>query len=133
MLLLLLLLPLLPLLLLLLLRLLRLRWLLLRPHLLRLPLCAPAVAVAPSALPASDVLLPTAGAVHARCRHLFYSRCRLATTGWTGGKATGETDTAETTKETKSWKDKSDDSTDAIGKKRQRGGSKATETQMATN
>ena len=51
---------------------------------------APAVAVAPSALPAPDVLLPTAGAVW------------LSITGWIGGKSTGETDTAETTKETKS-------------------------------
>jgi hypothetical protein len=52
---------------------------------------ASAVAVAPPAVPAPDVLA-------AAC-HLFYSWCRLATTGWSGGKATGETETEGTAKE----------------------------------
>jgi hypothetical protein len=34
------------------------------------------------------------------CCHLFYSWCRLATMGWSGGKATGETETEGTAKET---------------------------------
>jgi hypothetical protein len=55
------------------------------------------------------VLLPTlAGAVHAAATPLLISMqigfngCRLASTGWSGGKAKGETKIAETTKETKS-------------------------------
>jgi hypothetical protein len=58
-------------LLLLLLRLLRLCWLLLRLSTPSAP--AVAVAVAPSALPASDVLLPTAGAAHAAATSLLLS------------------------------------------------------------
>jgi hypothetical protein len=51
------------------------------------------------------MMLPAAGAVLAAATSsasALGSRCRLATTGWCGGKgkATGKTDTAETTKET---------------------------------
>jgi hypothetical protein len=55
----------------------------------------------------------------------------LATTGWSGGKATGETERAKTNKNKKSWKEKLDDSADRQ-KKRQRGGSGVAKTQMAT-
>jgi hypothetical protein len=76
--------------------LLRLRWILLRPHLLRLPrlLLSPHLRCLPRmccCLLLVLFMLPSS---------LFYSRCRLATTDWSGGKATGKTDTAETTKET---------------------------------
>jgi hypothetical protein len=50
-------------------------------------------------LPASDVLLPAAGAVHAAATSSTPDADWLYTTGWSGGKVTGETDTAETTKE----------------------------------
>jgi hypothetical protein len=114
------------LLLLLLLCLLRLRWLLLRSYLLRLPA---AVAVAPPALPASDVLLPTAGAVHAAATSSTLDEDWLQ---WARAAAKRRAKPKQREQQKKQEVRKTNQMTALIGKKRQRGGSGVAETQMAT-
>jgi hypothetical protein len=67
------------------------------------------------------VLLPTAGAVHMLPPPLLLSRCRLSTTGWSGGKKrrAKPKQRKQQKRNEKNWKGKPDGSTQhgLIGKK----------------